>query len=117
MQWNRSGELMGFTWNADNKNGYFVGFNKHQNLVIFKMNDGAFEVLMNDSVSSVIRPVYEKNLITVRKFGEKFFVFVNKTLVGAFVNSIPFRDTFGYFAGRASELRVTGLQIHYLGNP
>ncbi len=117
MQWNRSGELMGFTWNADNKNGYFIGFNKNQNLVIFKMNDGAFDVLMNDSASSVIRPVYEKNLITVRKYNEGFFVFVNKTLVGAFDNSMPFRDTFGYFVGRASELRVTGLQIHYLGNP
>jgi hypothetical protein len=114
---NRSGELMGFTWNADNKNGYFVGFNKNQNLVIFKMNDGSIEVLMNDSASSMVRPVNEENLITVRKYNEMFFVFVNKTLAGAFTNTIPYRRTLGYFAGRASELRARGLRIHYLGNP
>lgn len=117
MQWNRSGELMGFTWSNDARNGYFVGFNKYQNLVIFKMNDGSFEVLMNDSSSAVLRPANDINLITIRKYEENFFVFMNRTLVGVFANSVPFRDTFGYFAGRSSELRVTGLQIHYLGNP
>jgi hypothetical protein len=117
MQWNRSGELMGFTWNTDSRNGYFVGFNKDQNLVIFKMSDGTINVLMNEKASPDIRPVFEENLITVRKYEEQIFIFMNKTLVGAFDNSIPYKDTFGYFTGRSSELRVTGLQIHYLGNP
>ena len=117
IQWNRSGELMGFTWSNDARNGYFVGFNKYQNLVIFKMNDGVFEVLMNDSTSAIVIPANEKNLITIRKYDENLFVFINRTLAGVFANSVPFRDTFGYFAGRSSELRVTGLQIHYLGNP
>ena len=116
IEWNITNEFMGIVWNFDSQNGYRLAFNKNLEAKVYIIENGTVKALTETERFLAFLPMYEKNLITIRKIGAEYLIYVNKTLI----YSVPY-DHFrgngiGYFTGSKSELRAYNLTLSYLEN-
>ncbi|MBD80919.1 MAG: hypothetical protein CL840_18525 [Crocinitomicaceae bacterium] len=112
--WNKSKDYMGLVWNRDANNGYYIGFNKEMSTKLFFIEEGNRVVIEEKSRPEILYPMYEKNIITVRKVGREFTLFINKVLIKTIPMDMGYRDHVGFFVGSSSELRAYSLTISYL---
>lgn len=114
IEWNRKNDFMGIVWNRDLDNGYYFGFNKDLETKIFVKNYNSENVLKSIKKSISLYPKYTRNIITIRKVDDEYYIFVNKILLAQIPCHKYYGDHFGYFVGEAAELRVYSLTVSYL---
>jgi hypothetical protein len=87
-----------------------------KNLLVILKNTPSrkkIEKLLSPSINSSIKSgAY--NIITIRKLKNTFFIFINETLVGQFIDLKPAGDLVGFNVGLDSEISVDYLKVSYL---
>ncbi len=57
----------------------------------------------------------ESNLLTVRKYQGKYYMFINEEFLGQYDSSGEFGDKFGFFVGKETSISVTWVGLWSLG--
>jgi hypothetical protein len=114
MEWNRSKEFMGITWNRDLNNGYFLGINKEMKTTLIEKTDNKDEVLEAPQTCAAVRGLYIPNEILIRKVDNMFSIYINRLKVYSIVDDASYKNHIGFYVGKASELKVTQFKVSYL---
>jgi len=114
IEWNRTKEYMGIMWNANVKSGYFLAFNKDLITQVIEVKNNQPQEVTKAENLGALRPMYDKNLITVRRIDQEYLIFINRTLA----YTVPYNgyhgNQVGYTVGQGSELRAYSLVVSYL---
>lgn len=105
---------MGVLWNANVGNGYYLAFNKELITEVVRITNNNQHVITDVDNLHVLYPMYEKNLISIRRVGAEFLIYINKQLVLTVSCDRYYGNNIGYFVGKGSELRVYSLVVSYL---
>lgn len=97
-------------WGSDSKNSFRFGFTKNGYYTIYKMNPGVVDYVDYTELSNFNNLAYNK--LTIRKFFNKLYFFVNEKQVYSMKFEAFFDNKIGFLVGKNATMLIDYLYVY-----
>jgi len=97
-------------WGADENNSYRFGFTKSGYFTIYKMNPKVIDYVDYTKLTDFNKLSYNK--LTIRKFLDKYYFYVNEKLVHSMKTEDFFDNNIGFVVGKKSTMLIDYLYVY-----